>query len=194
MQHHAPGNRRGFDQRVHHRFKPGGDVPVAPAQALPGNGPDGLFGQRRRSAVGVAPEGVFIQSDMCRRGMAFPGSSALRGLGVAVAASVQIAGVERGHQAGIVLLRRQTVLHAVSSRQQGVFRQIAYGRIDGQIAGDVPVVQVAPLAAQHVQMQQVRDHVFQKGALPWCGQQVEAGGVHRQDRDAVADGYAGRLP
>ncbi len=77
--------------------------------------------------------------------------------------------------------------------------QIVDGGIDGEIAGDVPVVAVPPLAPGHVQMEDVLEQMFEQRPL-LVGREIrQPGRIDAQHRGAVSDGHtqrgiAGSLP
>jgi len=119
--------------------------------------------------------------------------TALRGVGISIAGAVKIAGIERRDELIVILFRRQAVLDTVIFGEECIFGKVGDAGVDRQIGGDIPVMLIAPLAAQRVQMQQVLDQMFQKGLLLRLAKRGKGGGIDRQERYAVAHRDAGFL-
>src|SRR6185369_5148224 len=90
----------------------------------------------------------------------------------------------------IILLSRQAGLQPELFRPDRIIREPVDEGIDGQVAGHIPVVAVAILAAQRMQMQDMPDQVFQErlafnGVVP-----LEQGRIDGEGWHAVANGDA----
>ena len=166
---------------------------ITSPQAVPGDRPDRFFSQRQRRAVGVAPESVTVEGGRHVGATSFTGGATLGEFSVSIAAAGKIAGIKWGDELVVILFCRQPIICTVIFGKERIFRKTGDSRIDRKIAADIPVMEVTPLAAERMQMQQVLDEMLQQSPLLRCLQSVERSWVNREKGDAIPYGYPGSL-
>ena len=182
-----------MEQGVDHLSEFDRGFAITPTQAVPGNCPDRFFSQRQWGAVGIAPESVTVEGRRRIAASPLTGCATLGEFPVSIAAAVKVAGIKRGDEPVVILFRSQSFLCTIIFGDKRIVRKIVDPRIDCKIAADIPVMQIAPLAAERMQMQQVLDQMLQQRPLLRGCQFVERSWINRQKGDAVPHRYSGPL-
>ncbi|BEH08693.1 hypothetical protein GSUET_03050 [Geobacter sulfurreducens subsp. ethanolicus] len=165
-------------------------VTIGLSPGLPHHAAHHLLSESKRGRVSFFPGTVVVNSSGVQVPIAaLPNCTAFVPTCSSCTLAFQASGIERVGEQAVILFGSQAIVDGEMNWKRRIGGQMFNGRVNGQIAGHIPIMAVTSFSSHHVEVNDMFDAMLEQPFSDGRRLGAEPERIHHQDRDTVPKRY-----